>query len=516
MMIKNSLLAVMLLAIAGLGRSNLPAAETAAPAPSSPTTAAAPRAPGGYSTIHNDFFWVDQDGARILTRSGCLCLFNGTFYWYGGNPRGFREQYCYNSTDLTHWTNKGVVLSHDVDANRIDVLYNEKTRLYVMFLKYNGNGAHFAIATAEKPEGPFTYKSQTLVDNALMGDMSIYKDTDGKVYLTYVSWAVGTNAQHGIYRMSEDYLTLDKRIYLWNIRGREAPHIFKRNGIYYYGTSKTAMIASSGTNYYTATKLEGPWSEAKPLATPGSTNSWDSQVDFVFPFQGPQGTLYMFAGDRWTKDAAAGRQGDYVWLPMEFDGDTPTVNYYQDWELNPAAGTWRKFDPARNLAAGKTATASSETSGGAAVNVTAPKTYQDYIKTHWDSAPADPQWITVDLGAPTEINRVILKWNANAAKEFKIQTSTDNAAWTDVFSTAKGSSSSVTDESFKTTTARYVRMFGTQRAPLPLGRGRGGMGRGGAGGARRGAQPGAQPATPTVQPNAPVGYSLFDFMVLKD
>ena len=152
---------------------------------------------------------------------------------------------------MVHWTNQGVVLRHDTDANRIDVLYNDTTKQYVMFLKYDGNGAFLGIATAEKPEGPFTFKSKTLVDDARMGDMSVFKDSDGRVYLCYVSWAVGTNAQHGIYRMSDDYLTLDKRIFLWDIRSREAPHIFKRNGIYYYGTSRTAGIQSSGTSYYT-------------------------------------------------------------------------------------------------------------------------------------------------------------------------------------------------------------------------------------------------------------------------
>ncbi len=131
-----------------------------------------------------------------------------------------------------------MILRQDVDANRMDVLYNDTSKQYVMFLKYNGNGAHFGIATADQPQGPFTFKSQTLVDNALIGDMSIFEDTDGKAYLCYVSWAVGTNAQHGIYLMSPDYLTLDKRIYLWDIKSREAPHIFKRNGLYYYGTSQ--------------------------------------------------------------------------------------------------------------------------------------------------------------------------------------------------------------------------------------------------------------------------------------
>jgi hypothetical protein len=494
-------------------------AQVSTPAPSSPASSTRPQTlavqPDKYVTIHNDFYWTDDRGERILTRSGCLRQFNGTFYWYGGNPRGFLEQYCYASTDLVHWINKGVVFRQDVDANRIDVLYNDTTRLYVMFLKYNGNGAHFAIATADKPEGPFTFKSQTLVDNALMGDMSMFEDADGKAYLAYVSWAVGTNAQHGVYRMSDDYLTLDKRMTLWDIRSREAPHIFKRNGLYYYGTSRTAGIQSSGTSYYTARDLAGPWSPARPLNTPGSNNSWDSQVDFVYPFQGTQGTLYMFDGDRWTKNLPQGRNGDYVWLPMEFDGDVPTVNYYQDWDLNLATGTWRKFDPVRNLAAGKPASASSETGANVARNVTAPKTYQNYINTHWDSAAGDAQWIAVDLGKPTEINRVILKWNTNAAKEFEIQTSLDNTSWTDVFHTSLGSSCSVTDETFTTISARYVRMLATRAAPAPaLGRG-GGFGRGGRG-TTQPATRGGQPTPPPAQPGSAGGYSLFDFEVLKD
>jgi hypothetical protein len=492
-----------------------PRAAIADVAPGTPeSTTGADKPPDRFITIHNDFYWFDQNGARILTRSGCLCQFNGVFYWYGGNPRGFREQNCYSSTDLVHWTNRGVILRHDPDANRIDVLYNEPTKQYVMFLKYDGNGAYFGIATADKPEGPFTFKSKTLIDNARIGDMSMFKDSDGTAYLCYVSWAVGVNAQHGIYRMSADYLTPDKRIFLWNIRGREAPHIFRRHGIYYYGTSRTAGIQSSGTSYYTATSLEGPWSQAQPLATPGSTNSWDSQVDFVYPIQGTQGTMYMYDGDRWLKDAVHGRNGDYLWLPLEFDGDTPTLNYRQDWEVNLATGTWRAFDPSRNLAAGKSATASSEAGANIAKHVTDAKTYEDYANIRWESAASDPQWISVDLGAPTEFNRVILKWGASAAKDFKIQSSADGSAWTDLYSTTSGSSSTANDETFAATTARFVRMYGTQRAPVFTGGFRGRRGQFGNAATRPTTQFVAQPATqPTTQPS---GYSLYDFMVLKD
>ena len=446
-----------------------------------------------------------------------MCQFDGTYYWYGGNPRGFREQYCYTSTDLMHWTNKGVVLRHDVDANRIDVLYCAKTKTYVMFLKYNGNGAHFAIATAEKPEGPFVMKSQTLVDGALMGDMSMFEDDDGRAYLAYVSWAVGTNAQHGIYRMSDDYMTLEKRMYLWDVRGREAPHIFKRNGIYYYGTSKTAWVDSTGTKYYMAKNLEGPWSEARDLKTPGSTNSWDTQVDFVFPIRGTKGTVYMFAGDRWLKDIAKGRNGDYVWLPMAFDGDLPVVKYAQDWDVNLKEGVWRAFDASRDLALGKEATASSEVGENVAKNVTAATTFDDYAGKRWESAASDPQWVRVDLGSPMAVDRVILKWYAYAAKAFSVQTSVDGETWTDVYHDTTGSSFMVTDVTFATTTARYVRMLGTERAPVMMGR-RIGTGPAVGAGTRPAAatRPATRPRGEVVEPAGLHGYSVFAFEVLRD
>jgi hypothetical protein len=99
---------------------------------------------------------------------------------------------------------------------------------------------------------------------------------------------------------------------------------------------------------------------------------------------------------------------------------------------------------------------------------------------------------------------VILKWGATFARTFNIQVSADAAKWTDVFSTTDGACYSVTDEIFKTTSARYVRMYATERgsppAVPPSGR-------------RGSAQPAAQPATQTSPQG---GYSLFDFEVLKD
>ena len=416
----------------------------------------------GWATIHNDFFWYDTDGNLINVRSGALRKFGDLYYWYGAAPND-HNQNCYSSPDLVHWTYKGIVLTTTGDANRMDILYNATTKQYVIFLKYIGNSAYLGIATGSTPDGKFTFQSQTLVDGVFIGDMSMFQDDDGTAYLAYVWWQTGPNREHGIYRMSADYLTLDTRMFLWNIPSREAPHIFKRNGTYYYGVSETNGIQPSPTRYYTATNLAGPWSGETIMSTPGSTVTFETQCDFVFPFAGPQGTVYMFDGDRWIP--TGGFQGDYLWLPYQFGtGLMPTMNYYQDWDLNAGSGAWRSFDRAtRDLALGKTATASSQTGTNVAAGVTTATTYQTYTNFRWESAAADPQWIMVDLGSAMEIDRVVLKWYSDYGKAFKIQTSTDSTTWTDVYSTTTGASYSVTDVTFAKTSARYVRMNGTQR-----------------------------------------------------
>jgi beta-glucosidase len=83
--------------------------------------------------------------------------------------------------------------------------------------------------------------------------------------------------------------------------------------------------------------------------------------------------------------------------------------------------------------------------------------------TRWSSAPSDPQWIAVDLGAMTSISHVQLDWESAYASVYRIQVSPDGITWTDVYSTTEGQGG--TEEiKFAPTPARFVRMYGTKRA----------------------------------------------------
>lgn len=83
--------------------------------------------------------------------------------------------------------------------------------------------------------------------------------------------------------------------------------------------------------------------------------------------------------------------------------------------------------------------------------------------TRWSSAFSDPQWLAIDLGAPRQISRVVLEWEAACALAYAIQVSLDGLTWTEVYSTTNGKGG--TEEiKFAPTSARWVRLYGTRRA----------------------------------------------------
>ncbi|MER6780845.1 MULTISPECIES: discoidin domain-containing protein [unclassified Streptomyces] len=82
--------------------------------------------------------------------------------------------------------------------------------------------------------------------------------------------------------------------------------------------------------------------------------------------------------------------------------------------------------------------------------------------TRWSSQFADPQWIQVDLGAPARLGQVVLRWETAYAKAYRIELSTDGAGWSTAYSTTAATGGVATHDI--TGTARYVRVYGTQRA----------------------------------------------------
>ncbi len=127
------------------------------------------------------------------------------------------------------------------------------------------------------------------------------------------------------------------------------------------------------------------------------------------------------------------------------------------WNLNWLSITSDTAPVSSNLALNKPATASSLEGAYAASNAV-----DGNSATRWSSLFADPQWISVDLGSVLTVSRVKLNWEAAYAKSYQIQVSTDGNGWENAYTTTTGGGG-VEDVTFTAKSARYVRVYGTQR-----------------------------------------------------
>ncbi|WP_339252829.1 polysaccharide lyase family 8 super-sandwich domain-containing protein [Paenibacillus sp. FSL P2-0136] len=112
-----------------------------------------------------------------------------------------------------------------------------------------------------------------------------------------------------------------------------------------------------------------------------------------------------------------------------------------------------------NLAEGQTAIASSSK----AADVSVGNAVDGSLTTRWGSNYADPQWIYVDLGSIQPIAKVMLHWESSYGKEYRIEVSDTMEDWKTVYSTSSGDGD-IDEISIDPVNARYVRMYGTQRA----------------------------------------------------
>ncbi|BDI29339.1 glycosyl hydrolase [Capsulimonas corticalis] len=139
-----------------------------------------------------------------------------------------------------------------------------------------------------------------------------------------------------------------------------------------------------------------------------------------------------------------------------------TVNLTSTWtERIPSIGAPLPPGPKPTLSTGKKVTVSS-IQGGAEFH---PEYATDGdLSTRWSSVwGVDPQWLAVDLGAPTQINRIELLWEKARALAYEIQISDDGQNWKSVFTTENGKGSRDVIK-LEPVTTRWVRMYGVKRA----------------------------------------------------
>ncbi|MFF3204105.1 discoidin domain-containing protein [Streptomyces sp. NPDC002962] len=139
---------------------------------------------------------------------------------------------------------------------------------------------------------------------------------------------------------------------------------------------------------------------------------------------------------------------------------------YSLWEFQVYGTGAVGGDTGKLLSYGRTGAASSSQTDQNCWECTPARAFDRDPASRWATSSTtgwtDPGWISVDLGATAQIDKVVLQWDPAYAKSFQIQVSPNGADWTPIYSTTSGTG-------FKQTlnvsgTGRYVRMYGTERA----------------------------------------------------
>ncbi|NEA37170.1 discoidin domain-containing protein [Streptomyces sp. SID13031] len=239
-------------------------------------------------------------------------------------------------------------------------------------------------------------------------------------------------------------------------------------------TAASAVDGDPGTRWSSAHAVDPQWIQVD-LGLTATVNqvqlSWETAAAKAFQIQ------VSANGTNWnsvytTTTSTGGNQtltvsgsGRYVRVL----GTQRTTQWgYSLWEFKVFGTTSGGPGPgpgSKLLSYGKTGAASSQQSDGNCWECTPARAFDLDPASRWatttDSGWVDPGWISVDLGATAQIDKVILQWDPASAKAYQIQVSNDNVNWTQIYTTAAG-------PGFKETlnitgSGRYVRMYGTQR-----------------------------------------------------
>lgn len=335
----------------------------------------------------------DTEGKPIQAHGAAIFYEDGTYYWYGENKEktdgengiwtwGIR---FYSSKDLCNWKDEGLVIPPDTEneasslhpsshVDRPHILYNEKTKKYVCWLKISAERGYFVILCADSLLGPYEIvKDHYYPYGTAAGDFDLWQDENGKGYLFYEHDHAGVISTE----LTEDFLDVCGEHYDM-FTNLNPP--YTREGVAHFTHNEKHYLLTSGMTGYVPNPSEaavsdtplGPYTVlGNPHADDDSSASYNSQVSFVFRHpENPD--FYLVMADRWVPDfmmtkkryeqiervlvsqydknirpteedyctvmeapflsAANTSIAEYVWLPLTFEGERPVIRWMDEWK----------------------------------------------------------------------------------------------------------------------------------------------------------------------------------------
>ena len=319
--------------------------------------------------IQNETVWHDTAGNEIWCNGGHIVREGEVFYWVGYDTGPGRWPWrinLYSSRNLTDWKLENTVIRMEGAfarmgwAGRPALLHCPATGKYVIVFEADSPSQwqrhKVGLAVCDRIDGHYELADTLYPEGTRStGDQSVYQDGDKAYLLATMDKDIGgkkyLNQSLAIFELSKDFLRIKRKVFegFDNVNGntnkipqdhssREASHIIKVGGVYYWFSSGLVGWNSSATVYATAKDLAGPWSELKLLRTePASKDSFNTQHDFVLPVTGSESTTYVYVGDRysqWTKRGS----GRNIFLPLTWENGEPLLRWSKNWRIDMTTG----------------------------------------------------------------------------------------------------------------------------------------------------------------------------------
>lgn len=338
----------------------------------------------GFSVLYSEtdqlYYWYGENKEK--TTGG---PFNHIWHW------GVR---CYASRDLYNWEDKGLIIPPQPDdlssplhptycMDRPHIIYCEKTGKYVAWLKImcGATSQFMSVMQADRFLGPYEFVHRIYKPLAMdTGDFALAVDRETKkAYFIFdrPHFEVVTATLSDTYtevagEFSEHYTNLHPPF------SREAPTYFERNGLRYLITSGTTGYYPNPSKVCCFTDWHGTYADmGDPCIGDSEGTSFYGQFTCVLKVPGKD--FYIAMADRWKpsrfgkwfsqkyytmveKAMSSGRHENitkpdrspkqvgelpqklqrhmentsiarYVWLPIEWHGDKPTIRWHDEWKI---------------------------------------------------------------------------------------------------------------------------------------------------------------------------------------
>lgn len=302
-----------------------------------------------WNTITNGNLWITADGDTVQAHAPGFLKIKDTWYMVGEDrSREWRPDVnLYSSRDLQNWSFEKKIIANggtspDLGSTRMieraKLLYNKKTKRYVVWCHWessNYGASEAACFSSDRIDGTYRLEWSGRPLGIKSRDCNVFVDTDGTAY--FIS-TTEENQHLGLFRLSDDYLSIVEHTQLFPWQRREAPAIVKLDQKYFMFSSACTGWAPNQCKLSWSHDLKTGWSTLENI---GDDKAFRTQPAAILEIKGSKDTTYLYVGDRWKDPNLA--QSKTVIFPITFTNTSCKFQYIDRFEINFKTGEWRQL-----------------------------------------------------------------------------------------------------------------------------------------------------------------------------